>query len=305
MPIIISSDKTQLTMFHRKKAYPVYLTISNILKHIHHKPSQQGQILLAYLPTSRLEHITNKASHHHCLFNLFHHCMQYIVKPMEKARCDGILLISRDGAVRRCFPILAAYVGDYPEQTLAALIKTGNCPICPASCNEISDWKSKLEPRDTKTIVEALNLIDRGAAEFIKACAAAGIKLVQCIFWKNLPFINIYYSITPDILHQLYQGLLKHIISWVWTACGDVEIDAQCHCLPPNHHIWLFMKGISNLSHVTGMEHDQISRFLLALVADIHLPGGHSNVQLVHVVHVLLDFIYLARYLIHTSEMLA
>ena len=65
------------------------------------------------------------------------------------------------------------------------------------------------------------------------------------------------------------------------------------------------MKGISHLSHVTNTEHDQISRFLLALVADICLPDGHSNAQLVRTVHAVLDFIYLARYPIHTSETLA
>jgi Plavaka transposase len=62
VPIIISSDKTQLTTFRGKQAYPVYLTIGNLPKHIHQKPSQQGQVLLGYLPTSKLDHITNKAS---------------------------------------------------------------------------------------------------------------------------------------------------------------------------------------------------------------------------------------------------
>ena len=206
--------------------------------------------------------------------NLFHHCMQVIVKPLESAGCNGIILVSGDGTVRRCFPILAAYVGDYPEQVLVSLVKTGNCPICPALCDNIDDWESNLEPCDTQKIIEALNAINKGATEFTKACANAGIKPIQCVFGKNLPFVDIYRSITPDILHQLYQGLLKHLIAWIWAAVGDAEIDAQCHHFPPNHHIRLFMKSISHLSHVTGMEHDQISRFLLALVADIRLPDG-------------------------------
>jgi hypothetical protein len=42
----------------------------------------------------------------------------------------------------------------------------------------------------------------------------------------------------------------------------------------------------------------------LALVADVHLPDGHSNAQLVRTVHAILDFIYLAQYPIHTSETL-
>lgn len=302
VPIIISSDKTQLTQFRGKTAYPVYLTIGNIPKHIRRKPLRQAQILLAYLPTSKLDHITNKASRGRCRSNLFHHCMKYITKPMENAGHDGIILVSGDGSLRRCFPILAAYVGDYPEQVLVALVKSGNCPTCPAPRNDIGDRESILEPRNTVEIIKALNSIDKGAAEFTKACAEAGIKPVQCVFWKDLPFIDIYRSITPDILHQLYQGLLKHLIAWVQAVCGDAEIDARCRRLPPNHHIRLFMKGISHLSRVTGTEHDQISRFLLALIVDIRLPNGQSNARLVRAVRAVLDFIYLARYPIHTSE---
>jgi hypothetical protein len=158
-----------------------------------------------------------------------------------------------------------------------------------------------LELWDTNKVIAALNSIDKGASKFMKACASAGIKPVQCVFWKNLPFIDIYCSIMPDILHQLYQGLLKHLIGWVRAACDNAEIDAQCCCFPPNHNIHLFMNRISHLSHVTGTEHDQISCFLLALVTDIHLPGGQSNAQLVCTVRAVLDFIYLARYPIHTS----
>ncbi|KDR67060.1 hypothetical protein GALMADRAFT_80270 [Galerina marginata CBS 339.88] len=261
VPIIISSDKTQLTTFRGKQAYPVYLTIGNLPKHIRRKPSRQGQVLLRYLPTSKLDHIKNKASYRRCLSNLFHHCMQYIVKPLERAGRNRIILTSGDGAARRCFPILAAYVGDYPEQILVGLVKKGKCPICPAHRDEIGNWDSILEPRNVNQVIEALNSIDKGAAKFTKACASAGIKPVQCVFWKALPYIDIYRSITPDILHQLYQGLLKHVIAW-------------------------------------------ISRFLLALVADVRLPGGHSNARLVRTVCAVLDFIYLARYPIHTTETL-
>ena len=128
-------------------------------------------------------------------------------------------------------------MGDYLEQTLVTLVKNGNCPICPAPHEDIGDWESKLEPRDMQKIIEVLSLVDRGATEFSKACAEAEIKPVQCVFWTKLPFINIYCSITPDILYQLYQGILKHLISWIWAACGDTEIDARCCRLPPNHHI--------------------------------------------------------------------
>ena len=145
-------------------------------------------MFLAYLPTLKLDHITNKALCRHCMSNLFHHCMQVIVKPLESAGCHGIILVSGDDSVRKCFPILATYVGDYLEKVMVSLVKTGNCPICPALHDEIDKWKSNIEPHDTHKIIEVLNAIDKGAAEFTKACADAEIKPVQCVFWKNLPF---------------------------------------------------------------------------------------------------------------------
>ena len=59
-----------------------------------------------------------------------------------------------------------------------------------------------------------------------------------------------------------------------------------------------------SLSRVTGQEHDQMSRILIALVVECPLPGGLSNVHLVRVVRALLDFLYLAQYPIHTDETL-
>ncbi|CDO69802.1 hypothetical protein BN946_scf184766.g47 [Trametes cinnabarina] len=80
IPIIISLDKTQLTLFDSKTAYPVYMTIVNLLKDICRKPLWQGQILLAYLLTSNLAHITNKAARRRALANLYHTSMHCILK---------------------------------------------------------------------------------------------------------------------------------------------------------------------------------------------------------------------------------
>jgi hypothetical protein len=59
-------------------------------------------------------------------------------------------------------------------------------------------------------------------------CSNAGIKPVVSPFWRDLPFVNIYQSITPDILHQLYQGVIKHLVHWLISAFGAAEIDARC-----------------------------------------------------------------------------
>ena len=123
VPIIISSDKTQLTTFCNKSAYPIYITLG---KHIRQKPSQQGQVLLAYLPTAKLEHIKNKSAWQQTLANLFHMCMGFILQPLNQLGLTGIELTSGDGAIHDCHPILAAYIGDYPEQVWLPVPKQVN-----------------------------------------------------------------------------------------------------------------------------------------------------------------------------------
>ncbi len=119
-------------------------------------------------------------------------------------------------------------------------------------------------------ILDALQTIANGPAAFLQACKKVGIKSIQRPFWKHLSFVNIFWSIIPDLLHQLYQGNIKHLINWLQQVCGETEIDAHYRHLPPNHNIQLFLKGISHLSRVTGMEHNQICQFLHGIIIDIH-----------------------------------
>ncbi|KAJ7112165.1 hypothetical protein C8R44DRAFT_833162 [Mycena epipterygia] len=139
---------------------------------------------------------------------------------------------------------------------------------------------------------------DRGAS------ADTSIKPAYHPFWEGLPYTNIFRFISPDILHQLYQGIIKNLIAWTKSCCGEDKIEARCQHLTPKHNIRLFMSGISNLSRVTGKEHDQISRFLLGIIIDIRLPDNFSTDKLVSAVRGILDFVYQAQYPVHTSETL-
>ncbi|KAG2031067.1 hypothetical protein BDR03DRAFT_936474 [Suillus americanus] len=137
IPVMISSDKTQVTLFRNKTAYPVYMTIGNIPKEIHRKPSRHAHVLLAYLPTTCLEHVTNKASRCCMLANLYHACVGHVLTPLATAGIDGVNMRSGDGAVRRCHPLFACFTGDYPEQVLVTGVKTMQCPSCDVPSDEL------------------------------------------------------------------------------------------------------------------------------------------------------------------------
>ena len=306
VPVIISTDKTLITLFRNKQAYPVYLTIGNIPKEIRRKPSCRAYVLLGYLPTTRLENEPNFASRRCQLCNLYHACMAQILSPLRHAGEAGVFMTTGDGFTHRNHPLLACFSGDYPEQVLTTATFTGECPVCPVPHDQLgaSGHDIPVGLREMGHVLEALDSFDKDPAGFLQACKGAGIKPIVNPFWKELPYVHIYRSITPDILHQLYQGIVKHIVGWIISAYGAVEIDARCCRMPPNHNICYFVKGISSLSRVTGQEHDQMCRILLGLVIDIPLPGGASNVRLIQAVRSVLDFLYLAQYPVHTEETL-
>ncbi|KAJ3754434.1 hypothetical protein EV360DRAFT_86837 [Lentinula raphanica] len=303
VPVIISSDKTQVTLFRNKSAYPVYLTIGNLPKEIRRKPSQQGQILLAYLPTTRLQHISNKAARRRAISNLFHACMKDILSPLKEAGEMGVVMESGDGVRRRCHPILASYVGDYPEQILVTCGYYGDSPICMVSKDSLGSYPCTANFRDPVQAAQAAKSI--GTTGWVDKCEEANIKPVQHPFWEDLPYTDIFRSITPDILHQLYQGVMKHLIEWLKTIVGPNEIDARVRRLPPHHGLRHFSKGISSLSRVSGAEHKQMCSFLLSLVVDIPKLTPTRSHRLFMATRSLLDFLYQSRFPIHSDQSLA
>ncbi|EJD43076.1 hypothetical protein AURDEDRAFT_29700, partial [Auricularia subglabra TFB-10046 SS5] len=127
IPIIISSDKTELTSFTGKRScYPVYLTIGNIAKHMRRAPSMRAQRLLAYLPTGKVdETAVSAAKARRIRASLYHDCMRTVCRSLFEPAANGVHLADSAGNVRRCHPILAAYVADYPEQCLVTCVRYG------------------------------------------------------------------------------------------------------------------------------------------------------------------------------------
>ena len=291
IPLIIASDKTQLTLFCGKATYLVYLTFGNIPKEICQKPTRHAQLLIGYIPVTKLAGLANKAARHCMLANIFHSRMQTILALIATYGETGIAIVSGDGIWHQCHPIFAVFVGDYPEQSLVTCTYASRCPKCLVPPDQLGD-NSTFPPQDYEEALNTYMLANGEVRAFHAHCHKIRLKPVFHPFWESLPLADIFVLITPDILHQLLQGVMKHLIVWLMAAFEPAAIDTHCRSLLPNHHITLFAKGISNLSHVTGQEHKNMCWILLGLILDLPLPDGHVSTWIIRAVCTLLDFTY-------------
>lgn len=308
-PVILASDKTRLTQFSgNSSAYPVYLTIGNIPKAIRCKPSSQACVLITYLSV-------NKISRDGLLkmklwvrnYDLFHCSMHIILQPLKVAgdpKGPGVWMASSDGAIWNVYPILAAYVANYPEQCLITCTKSGMCPRCMRRVQELQESSPGLDRRQRHTGQIIQNAHSTHSSEGRKWSIHAICMDIDVAggafkpFWVGLPLVDIHRCITPDILHQLYQGVFKYLIAWVLELVGEEELDRRVGSLPKTSGMRCFKNGISGLSQVSGAERNHIALILLScLVGKIHSKGLIAC-------HSLLHFIQLAQYPSHNIETL-
>ncbi|KAF9533412.1 hypothetical protein CPB83DRAFT_757482, partial [Crepidotus variabilis] len=117
-------------------------------------------------------------------------------------------------------------------------------------------------------------------------------------FWEDFPYTNIHASVTPDVLHQIYQGVIKHILGWCTTLLTEKEFDARVRALPPAFGVRHFQNGFSVLSQISGPERKEMTKILLGC-----LVGKIDNNILIPI-RAILDFTYLAQYKAHDADTL-
>lgn len=211
-------------------------------------------------------------------------------------------MTSGDGAVRCVHPVLASYVADYPEQCLVTCAKNGTCPKC--RCRQ--DVLGEKGPDAMRTPVWTLGVMSDAKdstttpSAYFEKCMAENVSgHVPHPFWEHLPHTNIHLSTTPDVLHQLYQGVLRHLIEWCQTLMTEEEFDRRLRCLPPGLGLRHFKNGISALSQISGTERKNMGKILLACLVGSAIPDRGITAC-----RAILDFIYLAQYSTHDDDTL-
>lgn len=289
--VILASDKTQLSVFSGDKAaWPVYITIGNLAKHARRQPSRKGTLVLMYLPVVKLACIKSSSRRRERLWELFHYMMTVCLEPLVHTGRHGQMIACADGLVRKVFPIIMAYIADFPEQcTIASCVQSG-CPVCYQGLGGRSTlWQEPATRiRCPNTALRALRIKEQIGTNVLVDSEAIR---PTWPFWARLPLMSIYLCIAPDQLHQLLKGLFKdHLSKWFLKLLGREYIDSRYKCMTPHHGLRHFKSGITGVSQWTGKEILEMMKVFLCVVSD------SINTQGLEAARALMDFIYLAHF---------
>ncbi|KAF8587700.1 hypothetical protein K439DRAFT_1645778 [Ramaria rubella] len=215
---------------------------------------------------------------------------------------NGVSMICADGGICDVYPILSAYVADFPEQTLVACCQENWCPQCTCYPEDRGDpldtiFADDIEPllRDPDDHLQHVRTHITDSIELEKV----GICAIPQPFWDGLPHCNICACFTPDILHQLHKGAFKdHLVAWCMSLATKQEVDARFQAQPSHPSLWHFKKGISTISQWSGTEYKNMEKVFVGLISGSMPPDALPAARAV------LDFIYLAQYASHSTTTL-
>ncbi|KAG0699636.1 hypothetical protein DFH29DRAFT_983411 [Suillus ampliporus] len=126
-------------------------------------------------------------------------------------------------------------------------------------------------------------------SEFQDAAKALNLSGVQLPFWRDWWFADPAIFLAPDILHTCHKFFFNHILKWCKEVVGADELDSRFHSQHKHVGTRHFGQGVSHIQQMTGREHRDIQRTIVATIV------GVVDANFVCAVHVLVDFIYHAQ----------
>ena len=194
------SDKTHLSNFSGdKKAWPLYITLGNLPWTQRNSPASMAVLLLALLPVPPKLSKSTSADKHQRRINseTLQFVFQLLFEPLQAMAREGVNIDCADGKVRRCFPILSAWIADHMEHVALHGVKSNSCPKCMVLPWELGN-EAKYSARDYTEYeyCERRNVLESSRSDSDNANNANN---------TDVTFDTLRINIGPGVFHGLYR----------------------------------------------------------------------------------------------------
>ena len=236
-----------------------------------------------------------------------------ILAPLQEIAKDGAVMDCADGKTRLCFPILSAWIADHAEHTILNGISSNSCPQCEVPATELGQGPRNIyEPRNyahyAQKTWEYMQTQDTHIADYFHQI---GMKIDRNVF-SGLYRVNPADLHKPDLLHNIYLGLFKHMMKWVEGFLKKHKrqqaFDDIWKALPPYPGFNVPKKAYREVTQSQGEEMRNLCRCISAVFASaLRNPDGSQQLpfkRALQCVCSMIDFTLMAQYRSHTLETL-
>ena len=194
------------------------------------------------------------------------------------------------GQKRWSFPLLVAWIADLPEQHLISAVMNSTSPLSHANTTQFGDAFCHPPRHGYKTIrlIQCLtSRVDPWQLDnFQREVKELGLSGAHKPFWHDWYLADPFYFLMPEILHTCHKFFYDHPLQWCINAVGAVELDSRFKSLHPRVSFRHFGNGVAHVKQMTGREHRDIQRSIVAVIA------GAVSPRFLRAICALIDFIY-------------
>jgi len=310
------SDQTNLTnLSGDKKAWPVYITMRNLLSARRNSPGSIAVLLLALLPVPpKLSKCSNGYRRQRKInADTLQDVLELIFAPLLDVAHVDIPIDCADGKVRLSFPILSAWIADHMKNVALHVLKTNACPKCQVPTNELGTHARSYRARDYARYQHYKPESQTSGSE-TDDDYVMNLGIGQNIFHRlqRVSGSDLY---IPDILHTIYLGLFKHNFMMDWIEAflkkqGRLQaFDEVWKVLPPYPGFLVGQKAYREVTEWGGKEMRNLGHCILGVAAVApRQPGGAQAIpfkRALTCVRALVDFNMMAEYRRHTPDTIA
>jgi hypothetical protein len=172
-------------------------------------------------------------------------------------------------------------------------------PKCLAALDELGDLKV-FAPRNHMQMAALFEWMADHPGIIPARFEQDGLRPAYQPFWADLPHYDVPQSLTPDLLHQLHNGLIsEYIVPWYQKLADPGELDRRLDITPTQPGLRHFPKSISHISQWSGRESKEVEKQFVGT-----LPGAVPP-RAVRCATAAMDFVTLASFQSHTDITLA
>ena len=238
-----------------------------------------------------------------------------IFEPLEAITRLGKEMNCSDGMAQHCFPVLAAWIADQAENEAVHGLKRMGCTVCEVPVERLgSDVEECFPARDYERyarIVQRYFKLDTWDEDFAISLSAVGVRMNRNIF-AGIPRMTVPLLFKPDVLHNIYLGLFKHMMQWIEDFLKKHDrqavFDEVWKSLPPYPGFFVPKEAYREVTQWQGKEMRNLGRCILGVLASaLRRPSPAQSGpfrQALLCVCALADFSLMAQYRSHTQETL-